>query len=108
MINIVKMPKELFDSCVEAGVEKVILEFEGGNDEGHLYVSFEGEFTSEDLEFKVVEWANEAYSYSGAGDGTSYGDNITYDLVNKKVSHQEWYHSVEYNEPSDMELELGE
>jgi hypothetical protein len=35
-----------------------------------------------DLVTMVEDWAWSAYSYSGAGDGNDYGDDIFYDLVN--------------------------
>jgi hypothetical protein len=54
---------------------------------------------------EVEEWAYDSYGYSGAGDGTEYGDDITYDLVTNKVSTQEWYHVVSYGEESNDTLE---
>ncbi len=102
------MPKDLFEACVAAGIKKVVLQFEGGNDEGYLDVNIQGDCEDYELEGRIEEWADGAYSYSGAGDGTAYGDNVTYDLVEMKTSHQEWYHVVQHNDPEHTNLEIGE
>ena len=51
-----------------------------------------GEFAQEWqlLEELVQDWAGEAYPFSGAGEGHSYGMDIEYDLVNMKALIQEW------------------
>lgn len=89
------LPKAIYDKAKELGVFSIRLEFSGGNDEGHLYVStdsFKGMSPDiNSLEREIEKWAWEAYSYSGAGDGNDYGDNIEYDLENNKVKTSEWY-----------------
>jgi hypothetical protein len=45
------------------------------------------------------------YEYSGAGDGTDYGDNITYNLVEGKVTTQEWCHVEQLGEAYNDTLE---
>ena len=98
--------KELQAKAKELGVDKIVLEFSGGSDEGHLYVQadhgWEANWNTQEeleehrkkihkLESDVYEWADDAYEYSGAGDGTPYGDNITYNFAEGKVTTQEWY-----------------
>tara|TARA_Y100000310_G_scaffold323856_1_gene384873 strand:- start:114 stop:479 length:366 start_codon:yes stop_codon:yes gene_type:complete len=107
------LKKELYEKAIELGVDCVSLEFSGGSDEGYLYVQADHGWeanwnTQEELkehrkkvhmfESDVEEWAWTVYEYSGAGDGTSYGDTITYDLNNQTMSSQEWYHAVQKGE----------
>ena len=100
------LKKELFNRAKELGVDKIRLEFAGGNDEGYLYVTGEHGWDSKwntqeekeahrkeihQFESDVEEWCWEVYSYSGAGDGTEYGDTIVYNLKTNVVSTEEWY-----------------
>jgi hypothetical protein len=101
------LKKELYTKAKELGVEKIILQFSGGNDEGNLNVDLEPEW-SQDFANQVEGWAWEVYSYSGAGDGSDYGDDITYDLVKNKVSTSEWYTSVERGSEDDNDIEIDE
>lgn len=50
------------------------------------------------FEESVDKWAWEVYSYSGAGDGSDYGDNITYNLIENKVETESWYTSATYED----------
>jgi hypothetical protein len=63
---------------------------------------------NQDFANQVEDWAWEVYSYSGAGDGSDYGDDITYDLVKNKVSTSEWYTSVERGSEDDNDIEIDE
>lgn len=101
------LKKEIYNKAKELGVEKIILQFSGGNDEGHLNVDLEPEW-NQDFANQVEDWAWEVYSYSGAGDGSDYGDDITYDLVKNKVSTSEWYTSVERGSEDDNDIEIDE
>jgi len=84
MENPEPLTKEIYNKAKELKVEKIVLNWSGGSDEGHLYVSvFPHNYkTCPPLEKMIEEWAYDAYSYSGAGDGNDYGDDIEYDLVN--------------------------
>jgi uncharacterized protein YuzE len=111
----VSLPKKFYDRAKALGATKISLEFSGGNDEGLLSV-----FVSNDkmelrstgnndvykLESDIEEWAYSAYDYSGAGDGTEYGDNIVYDLENNTVATIEWYQERKYTEPVEFALEV--
>ena len=101
------LKKELYAKAKELGVEKIILQFSGGNDEGNLNIDLEPEW-NQDFANQVEDWAWEVYSYSGAGDGSDYGDDITYDLVKNKVSTSEWYTSVERSSDEDDDIEIDE
>lgn len=90
MIDIEPLKKELFKKAQELGVQQIVLHFSGGNDEGYLNVETLPEYNNE-LAREVEEWAWEVYGYNGAGDGSDYGDDITYDLVEKRATVQEWY-----------------
>jgi len=100
--------KELFDRAKEAGVTKIVLHFSGGSDEGFLDIELTGlDYSSEhkSLWGDVENWVWDVYSYSGAGDGTSYGDDITYDLVAGKMHTQEWCHVIEHGDLHNDTLE---
>ena len=112
------LKKELYERVVALGADIVTLEFSGGSDEGYLYVDVRGdniarygESTDEirkeihRLQSDIEEWAWTVYQYSGAGDGTSYGDTITYDLNNQTMSTQKWYHAVQKGEEYHDTLE---
>jgi hypothetical protein len=98
-MNIEPIPSQLYKRLVEAGVKNVQLSWSGGSDEGLLDVIIthesEGKLPPEawDLQSVVDDWAWDVYSYSGAGDGNDYGDDIRYDLTTMKATHSEWYMS---------------
>jgi hypothetical protein len=93
MENPEPLTKEIYNKAKELGVEKIVLNWSGGSDEGHLYVDVfpHNSETCPPLEKMIEQWAYDAYSDSGAGDGNDYGDDIEYDLVNGTVSTSEWY-----------------
>jgi len=109
-MDVQPLKKELYNEAKELGVTSIHLDFSGGSDEGNLYAytkhsaacysasTEEQRLQIRKLEGALEEWAWEVYEYSGAGDGTDYGDNIVYDLKNGKVTTQEW----------GMEIQLGE
>jgi len=129
-MNIEPLNKDIYDKALAMGVNKIILEFSGGSDEGYLDVSFEpplynnrwlypslGRQTDE-LTKEVEKWAWDTYNYSGAGDGSDYGDEIVYDLVIKKCFTKEWCRQPhrplrfqtgtrETNDGDDVPLEVG-
>jgi hypothetical protein len=107
--------KEIYNKAKELGVEQIILQFTGGSDEGYLNIGLVGEDSSEYrydekavlFTQEIEDWAWEVYSYSGAGEGTDYGDNITYDLVNEKVSTEEWYHAPQHHKHKPTKLKIS-
>jgi hypothetical protein len=100
------IPKAIYNKAKELGITEIVLKFSGGNDEGHLYVET-NPYNSE-LESEIEDWAWEAYDYNGAGDGTDYGDTITYDLASNKVSTEEWFHVVQTTTGETDKLEIAE
>ena len=114
-MDVQPLKKELYNEAKELGVTSIHLDFSGGNDEGHLYaytkhhsgldVTEEQRLQIRKLEGALEEWAWEVYEYSGAGDGTDYGDNITYNLVEGKVTTQEWCHVEQLGEAYNDTLE---
>ena len=107
------MPKELLAKLEAAGINEIVLAFSGGYDEGHLDVTLDNghDLHAHELADEVYEWAIDAYEYGGAGEGVGYGDNYTYDLVNKTVSHDEWFYqpqscdngSISFDDLDDLE-----
>lgn len=100
-MNAQPISKDILQKCIALGVTEFTLEFSGGSDEGNLYVAItpsQWDLPSGDPErpkldalvTDIEKWAWDVYSYSGAGDGTDYGDNITYDIERMKVFTQEW------------------
>jgi len=99
------LSKAIYNKAKELGVTKITLAFSGGSDEGYLDITYEPYNKSDTMFTSQIEnWAWEVYSYSGAGDGSDYGDNIIYDLENNKVSTNEWYQVVEEGEYENSEL----
>lgn len=86
------LPADIAELLKKNNVPSFALMFEGGNDEGYLDVDmmyFEG--NRDELTRMIEDWAWNAYSYNGAGDGNRYGTHIVYDLVNGKVTINDWY-----------------
>lgn len=105
------LSKELFDKLKAAQVAEVTLNFMGGSDEANLGVFLRGAMRQEmaeltDLEGEVEEWAWKAYDYSGAGDGSEYGDDIVYDLAKGEVRTQEWSSAPVYEKAQPEKLEV--
>lgn len=113
-MNIEKLPKSLYDRAVVLRVERIDLNFNGGSDEGYLnvnlYLADNVKYTDQHgiLENDIESWAWDVYDYSGAGDGNDYGDDITYDLVNKKVSTSEWFMERVDHDSEGGELEIDD
>lgn len=106
-MNIKPLSKEIYNKAKELGVEQIVLRFSGGSDEGYLDVELCEADKVDDSFFKEVEdWAWEVYNYSGAGDGSDYGDDVTYDLKNGKASTSEWYMSRSAGGSNERNLQI--
>ena len=109
-MNAEPISKELYNKLIAAGITYVTLAFSGGSDEGYLDVTLDGkdvDYQNEGyrkLNEEVEKWAWSVYGYSGAGDGSDYGDDIVYDLVNKKVKTSEWYTERTYGADDEDDL----
>jgi hypothetical protein len=93
-MNIEPLKKEIYERAKAAGITKITLSFSGGSDEGHLYVhctNASGDQIITPLDVDIEDWVWSVYSYSGAGEGHDYGDDIVYDLQTKRASHDEWW-----------------
>ena len=101
------LPKKIYDKAIALGITQIILHFSGGNDEGYLTVSLNGKH-NEDFEQEVTEWGDSEYGYSGAGDGNDYGDDVTYDIVNKTASTSSWSMQRTQGDSEDAALEIAE
>lgn len=109
-MNAEPLNKEIYNKALKLGITKITLNFSGGSDEGCLSVDltpWQGEPLS-DFANEIENWAWEIYSYSGAGDGSDYGDDIVYDLVNKKVTTSEWFTERRYDEGEEGSLTVAE
>lgn len=106
------LPRELYKKALQKKIQKIVLEFEGGDDEGCLHINFwdqQGEWVyDERLAKKIEKWAWDAYDYSGAGDGSRYGDKVVYNLEKMTVTVDEWWQvikvEVEKGVPQKLEL----
>tara|TARA_R110000824_G_scaffold272180_1_gene460691 strand:+ start:2775 stop:3185 length:411 start_codon:yes stop_codon:yes gene_type:complete len=101
------LPRKLVEKAKAQGVVKINVCWSGGSDEGHCEVNLEytkeadSDFakslltqrpiTRDELEPEFEEWAEESFDYSGAGDGSAYGDDLVYDLEKNTVQCSDWY-----------------
>lgn len=109
------LPRPLYDQLRNAGVIQLELAFKGGNDEGFLDVSFvfdKGQDADSGVESSlstaVEKWAWDVYSFSGCGDGTDYGDTITYNFETGKVITQAWEMERVESEPQEHDIPFQE
>ena len=105
--------KEIYNKAKALGVEKITLSFSGGSDEGYLDVTLypwdnNKSDSRNELNAEIENWAWGVYSYSGAGEGRDYGDDISYDLVNNKVITREWQMEVVESEKEESVLPIEE
>lgn len=111
------LKKEIFDKARELGITEIHLEFQGGNDEGYVSVNCTHPDRNECYKFEqeIENWVWQVYDYSGAGEGTDYGDNITYKVAEAveengtwkiPTTSQDWYHQPEYGEEAGFEIGL--
>jgi hypothetical protein len=100
------LPRDLHEKAVEIGAAKVLMNFEGGSDEGSVCVSLlhghggqilDAGDEAGDLCVKFEEWAYRAYYFSGAGEGIPYGESFLYELKNQTVEMREWFYVREEN-----------
>jgi len=100
--RVAPLPREIYRRCIEENITSINLRFSGGSDEGYREAELNGPdgryFEWGNKNEKIVElmqlidsWCDEHYRFSGAGDGNSYGEYITYDIVNGTVTAQEWW-----------------
>lgn len=103
-MDAIALPEKFHNQALLLNVKEIHLSFSGGSDEGYLDVRIDATTTPENkallyqLEQDVEAWAWEVYDYSGAGDGTDYGDDITYSIERKCIITQDWYMERKYNE----------
>lgn len=86
------LPGRIVKLCEALGVKSFTLSFSGGSDEGYLDISIVGldEKWRDNVHSEIETWAWDVYAYGGAGGGSDYGDDVTYDLVKKTVTHSGW------------------
>lgn len=112
------LSKAIYDKAKKLGIESITLHFSGGSDNGFLEIDTEPNFSPSkgtwasagtNLKFlnDVEEWAWKVYNYNGAGDGLDYGDDVTYDLKNKKVSMSAWYLTRHDENEGEKELKIA-
>lgn len=107
--EIAPITKSLHKKLVDAGVTSFDLKFSGGDDQGYLTVHMEKDseyFYDETLDELIQDWAWNAYSYSGAGDGSEYGDTYTYNLKTGEVTHDSWHTVREHDTDSPVKLKI--
>lgn len=108
-MNVENLPKKIYDKCVALNVKYLVLKFSGGDDEGFLDIDLITDgpsITESNLEEDIVNWAWTVYRYNGAGDGNSYGDNITYNIEERTATTVYWHMVEKYNNPIQHKFEL--
>ena len=108
-MEIQPLSKKIFDKALSLGITEIHLNFSGGNDEGYVNVHFGGYSSEHNSEFaqEIEEWVWETYDYSGAGDGSDYGDDVIYDLKNKKASVSSWYMARTEGDTEETKLKIS-
>ncbi len=111
MLDPIALPREIFDRARKFGIEAIVLNFQGGSDEGNLLINLKRKGNQphknfDTFESEIEDWAWSAYVYSGAGDGSDYGDDITYDLMNMEVDTAEWYYQRVEGDGASVALEI--
>lgn len=107
-MNIEPISKAIYDKAKKLGIDQIVLRFSGGNDEGYLQIeTVPYKNAHQDFEQEIDEWAWSVYQYSGAGDGSDYGDTITYDLANGEASADTWYHVVQSEKGGSNKLKIA-
>jgi len=101
------LKKEIYNKAKELGIENIILHFSGGSDEGYLDIELKPTHNQE-FANEIEDWAWEVYEYSGAGDCSDFGDNITYNLKEGKATTSEWYMVRKDEEEDFCDLEIAE
>lgn len=101
------LDKTIFEKALKMGITKIALNFQGGNDEGNLYVGLEP-YSDNEFEQEIEDWAWGVYDYSGAGEDIDFGDNILYDLKEGKVYTDEWSMQRVESESEEVALVLSE
>ena len=97
------LPLKFMTRALTADIELIVINWSGGSDEGHLNVNLKGKdgktfslWTDNDpllqpLFADIEEWCYDTMDYNGAGDGSSYGDIIRYNLKEGTVSTETWW-----------------
>ena len=108
------LPMKFMTRALSLGVSKIRLNFSGGSDEGHLHIDFLNNDGKQmwtyddkneglaDLDSEIDTWVWDTHEYNGAGDGSSYGDIICYNLEEGTVTTEAWWtQEVHGGEKSD-------
>lgn len=101
-MNVPPLPKKFYDRAIVMEASEIHLQFSGGSDEGMLDVCIIALLEDHDkyklrekdlftLQDEIESWAWEVFDYSGAGDGTEFGDDIIYNLKEKTVETSGWH-----------------
>jgi len=109
MESIQPLPARIVAKAKQLKIEIITLNFSGGSDEGCLNVdvdSSQDTVAPSDFLREIEDWAWEAYHYSGAGDGSDYGDDITYNLKDGTASCQDWWMQRSEGQTQSMPLEV--
>ena len=103
------LPKKFYDALLALKVEELCLHWSGGDDQGYLDIqTVPDSIDIGDLHDQIDEWAWLEYGYNGAGDGSDYGDDITYNLTKGIVTTSEWFTIRQESEPETERIELQE
>jgi hypothetical protein len=102
------LPKAIHEKALELGINEIVLNWSGGNDEGYLNVEYDKRDVPDYFNDMVENWAWDAYYYNGAGDGNDYGDDISYNLKENTVHTSEWFYERQERDGGTVPLEITE
>ena len=89
------IPKKLYDKAKALQVTAIDINVSGGSDNAYVNVDIttSADWVAEHrrLVAELEAWVWNSISYSGAGDGTDYGDDVTIDLLTDEVTTTSWH-----------------
>jgi hypothetical protein len=109
MESIQPLPSRIVARAKQLKIEIITLNFSGGSDEGYLNVDVDSSHevvAPSDFLNEVETWAWDAYHYNGAGEGSDYGDDITYNLKDGTASCQDWWTDRREGQTQSIPLEV--
>lgn len=114
------MSRELLEEAKRLGIETISVDLSGGSDEAFVDVSFDAGSTDDKeierarsaLEESVREVVEDTvcdkYGFSGAGEGTDYGDEYEYHINSGTITKREWSYRRVDEEEEKIEMSVRE
>ena len=92
MYNTLPISQKIYNKCISLGITDIDIIYEVASNEGVLTIQLDGTHDAQceqEMEQMIKEWVDEEYIYNGSG-GDGDGADISYDLVNKTATYEQW------------------